>query len=250
MLNVCKPPTVYFQEESKMDISYFFMVVITILALIFTLFFRKQIIATKIGFISWISLSLYFPIEYLIIKATTAPYNFLTQPMSDLGVTTCGINTHLLAPYEVCSPYHLLMNWTFTVTGIVTFVGAICLHQFWPNNKQTKIATGLLVIFGLSYNISGIFPADVSFLWHTLGALPGMVVQIPALLLIGLAIRKIMPKLAIWTYFSTLLTTCSLVLLFFQTSLNLPGGLLQRILYGSIYLWMTVTAIVLWRRKG
>ncbi|MGN8646796.1 DUF998 domain-containing protein [Gracilibacillus sp. HCP3S3_G5_1] len=233
-----------------MDLSYFFMMVITILALIFALFFRKYIIAIKIGFISWILLSVYFPIEYLVIQATTAPYNFLTQPMSDLGVTTCGINTHILAPYEVCSPYHLLMNWTFTVTGIVIFVGAICLQQFWPDSKKTKIATGLLVIFGLSYSISGIFPADVSFLWHTLGALPGMVVQIPALLLIGIAIHKTMPILAIWTYISTLLTTCSLVFLFYQPSfINLPGGLLQRILYGSIYLWMTVTAIVLWRKK-
>ncbi|QGH33315.1 DUF998 domain-containing protein [Gracilibacillus salitolerans] len=228
---------------------YILMTLLTIIAFLIVLLLRNQHkIIAGIGFVSWISLSLYFVIEYIVIQATTASYNFLEQPMSDLGVTSCGTNTYSLAPYEICSPYHLLMNWTFTVTGIVIFFGAIALHQFWPDNKKTRIATLLLVIFGLSYNISGIIPADINFLWHTFGSIPGMIVQIPALILISIAIRKVKPKLAIFTFISTIVTTCSLIFLFYQPPfISLPGGLLQRILYGSIYFWMAITAVVLWR---
>ncbi|MUK88920.1 DUF998 domain-containing protein [Ornithinibacillus sp. L9] len=231
--------------------SYFFIMSVLTVIVCFAAFLlrNKREITAKIGFISWISLSLYFIIEFIVIRASTVSYNLFTQPMSDLGVTSCGIDTYELANYEICSPYHLLMNWTFTITGIVIFVGAIFLHQFWPNKRQTRIATTLLAIFGLSFTISGIIPADIGFLWHTFGALPGMIVQIPALILIGRAIRHNMPRLSTWTFVCTLITTGSLILLFFQT-IFIPGGLLQRILYGSVFLWMTVTAIVLWKKNN
>lgn len=230
---------------------HFLLSVFTI-AIIFTTFLlrKKRDVMAKIGFLCWISLSAYFIIEYIVIRNTTVSYNFLKQAMSDLGVTTCGRDTYPFSLYEICSPYHHLMNWTFIMTGIAISVGAICLHQFWLDQRKTRIATFLLVIFGLSYTISGIVPADVHFLWHTLASLPGMFVQIPALIIIGLSIRRRSPKLAYWTFICAFISTNSLILLFFQPLFNeLPGGLLQRILYGSIYFWMTVTAITLWRDK-
>jgi len=225
-------------------IPYFFMAAVTIMAFCMALFLRhRHSIAAKIGFISWMSLIAYFIMEYIVIQMTAAPYNFLEQPVSDLGVTTCGTETYVLATYELCSPYHLLMNWTLTITGIAIFMGAICLHQFWPDRKLTRMATALLVIYGLTGTSAGIIPADMNFLWHTLGSLPAMVIQIPGLIFIGISIRKKWPKLSLWTFFCALLTTCAfvLILLFYQ-----PFGLLQRILYGSVYLWMIVTAISLW----
>lgn len=233
------------------SLTYFLMsvLIITIISTTFLLRHQRDITA-KIGFICWISLSTYFIIEYIVIRNTTAPYNFLKQPMSDLGVTACDRDTYVLASYEICSPYHQLMNWTFIMTGIVIFVGAICLHQFWSNQRQSIIATFLLVMYGLSYTISGIVPADVNFLWHTLGSIPGMFVQIPALIIIGLSIRRKSPKLSFWTFVCVLISTSSLILLFFQPLfIDLPGGLLQRILYGSVYFWMVITAIALWRKK-
>src|SRR5699024_7263261 len=155
----------------------------------------------------------------------TAPYHLLNQTMSDLGVTVCGTETYQLAVYEICSPFHLLMNWTFTLTGIVNVVGAIFLHPFWLNIKSTIIATVLLLIFGLSYGLSRIFPTDVNFLIHTFSSLPGMFVQIPAFILIGGAIRTAMPKLAKWSFFCTFLTTGSLILIYLQPVFTeLPGG--------------------------
>src|SRR5690554_430582 len=107
-----------------MGLPYILMASLTVIVICVTFLLRKSAIAARFGSICWISLSAYFIVEYIIIRATTAPYNFLEQPMSDLGVTMCGTNTYAISSLEICSPYHLLMNWTFTFTGIAIFVGA------------------------------------------------------------------------------------------------------------------------------
>lgn len=227
--------------------TYIFMGILTVTLLIATLALKDKYEITKIiGALSWIALSLYFIVEFLVIRASAAPYNLLKQPMSDLGVTICGIDTYELAVYEICSPAHLAMNWTFTLTGIAVFTGAIFLQRFWPDNKKTKTATVLLVIFGLSYSISGIFPADINFLVHTFASLPGMFVQIPALIIIGRSLKNIMPKLSKWTYLCLAVNLLSLLFIFLQPIFpELPGGLIQRALYASIWLWMIVSGAVL-----
>ncbi len=201
------------------------------------------------GLISWVALSGYFMIEAIVIRATTAPYNFLEQPMSDLGVTACGTDTYVLAFYDICSPYHWLMNWTFFLTGLAICIGAIFLHPLWPKARYSKIATVCISLFGISYAISGVIPANVHFYWHTLSSLPGMIVQIPAMILISKVIYKKMPRLAWWTIFCAVVTSGSLFILFLQPVFeNIPGGLFQRTLYGSVYWWLTVTSIVLYRK--
>ncbi|MBM7678842.1 hypothetical protein [Gracilibacillus alcaliphilus] len=49
------------------------------------------------------------------------------------------------------------------------------LHQFWSDGKLSRIATALLVIYGLTGTSARIIPADMNFLLHTLGSLPAMV---------------------------------------------------------------------------
>lgn len=233
-----------------MNIHYYFMLLLTLIVLGGAWYLHKrQIQFVKAGAWAWVSLSLYFVIEYFVIRATTAPYSIRNQPMSDLGITSCGTDTYILAAYEICSPAHLVMNWTFTLTGIVIIIGAVGLHALWPKKRSTKIATGLLIVNGLSYSIAGIVPADIDFWWHTTGSLPGMVVQIPALLLLSRAIRVEMPRLSHWTKFCGYLNVAILLLIFIQPFIQLPGGLLQRMLYAATWLWMVVTAVMVLKGK-
>lgn len=226
---------------------YISMSVVAIVALYLSLLLRKKRgVAVIIGTISWVATCFYFLIEYIAIRATTAPYSFLKQPMSDLGVTTCGTYTYPLASHAICSPYHELVNWANALTGIAIFVGAICFHRFWPSTRKTTVATVLLVVFGLSNTMAGVVPGDMNFILHTIVSLPSMLVQIPALFLIAISIHTTMPKLSAWTYVCAAFVTLSLLLIFIQPFTGLPGGLLQRILYASSYIWAAVTAIVLW----
>lgn len=235
-----------------MNFSSIMMSISALFILIMVFLLRKDNqLSLKIGLVSWLALSAYFFVEYIVIRATIAPYHFLTQPMSDLGVTTCGTNTYPLASYEICSPYHALMNWTFTCTGLAICIGAVFLHQCWPKSRKTLIGTILLVIYGLSYTISGFAPADEHFLLHTLGSLPSMFVQIPALWLLATATRQTMPGLSVWTFVCVAISIAALALLFLQPIFQgLPGGLLQRVLYGAVFSWMPVTAIMLWRQQS
>ena len=200
--------------------------------------------------ISWLLLSLYSFIEFIVIRKTTAPYSVLKQPMSDLGVTACGSDTYLLASYKICSPYHLLMNITFTFVGIAIFVGAILLESLFPQHQRVRVATVLFAVYGISFAISGIIPADINFWGHTISAIPGMIVQIPALFFIAHCMKNRLPRLYKWTMFSLFVNSSTLLLLCLQPLIpSLPGGLLQRILYGSVFIWMSVTAIVLGLKK-
>lgn len=228
-----------------------FMIFVAIIAVLTLFLVRKPTkFSIFIGLTSWVVLSAYFVIEVIVIRATSVPYDFLKQPMSDLGVTACGMDTYVLAPYDICSPYHWLMNWTFFLTGLAILVGAVFLYPLWPKVRSSKVATVLISVFGISYGISGIIPADVNVNWHTLSALPGMVVQIPAMILISKVTYKKMPTIAWWTIVCTIVTTAALLLLFLQPVFtDIPGGLLQRILYGSVYWWLTVTAIIFWRKQ-
>ncbi|WP_250129846.1 hypothetical protein [Jeotgalicoccus sp. WY2] len=68
--------------------SYILMGILTVTLLITVSALKDKYEVTKIiGALSWMALSLYFIVEFLVIRASTAPYNFLKQPMSDLGVT-------------------------------------------------------------------------------------------------------------------------------------------------------------------
>ncbi len=228
------------------------MIIVTLTVVLAILLFRKSNsrLSILIGLISWVALSAYFMIEAIVIRATTEPYSFLNQPMSDLGVTACGTDTYVLASYMICSPHHWLMNWTFFLTGLFILIGAVLLYPLWPKVRSIKTASIFIGIFGVSYGISGIVPADIDFYWHTLTALPGMVVQIPAMILISIATHKKMPGIFWWTIICTIVTTAALLSLFLQPVFTgLPGGLLQRILYASVYIWLTGTAIGLWSRR-
>lgn len=207
---------------------------------------RNREHSKKFGFLSWILLILYFPIEALVTSRTTSTYSAINQAMSDLGVTECMSHAYALAPYHICSPLSGLMNVTFIITGILIASGAILLHRFWSDGQKTGIATVMWVIYGLGYSVSGIYPADVNFWVHTLFSLPSMFLHIPAMIIIARAIRTEMPGLAKFTYICMGLSAVSLLVLF----VGIAPGLMQRLLYGFVWIWMSITAIILWKRDN
>lgn len=77
----------------------------------------------------------------------------------------------------------------------------------------------------------------------------GMILQIPALFFIAQCMKNKMPRLYKWTMFSLFVNSSTLLLLCLQPFIpSLQGGLLQQILYGSVFVW-SITAIVLGLRK-
>lgn len=224
---------------------YIVTVILIIISSILYAYRKTSPFPARIGLLSWMALLLYFPIELIIISQTTKPYSIMNQAMSDLGVLSCGTDTYPLAGYEICSPMSHEMNIIFILTGILIAAGAVLLHHFWGSSKWTIAATILLVIYGLGYTVSGIYPADVNFWAHTLPSMPSMILQIPAMYLIARSIRHKWPGLARFTIICMLISTLSLILII----IGFPPGLMQRLLYFSVWFWMGITAIILWRKQ-
>lgn len=205
-----------------------------------------------IGAVAWIALAAYPVGEIYVMRASTVPYDPLQQPMSDLGVTICDEQAYSLAIAEVCSPEHMLMNWLFVFFGLAIAVGAICLHRQWPPSRRANAVTILWIIYGLSSVMAGVVPADIHFLGHTFLSMPGMIVQIPALLLLAGIVREYRPHLATWTYIWATLNIATLVVLTLSGTVDLPlalpGGLLQRALYFTVIAWAIGAAILTARR--
>jgi hypothetical membrane protein len=138
-----------------------------------------------------------------------------------------------------------MMNITFILTGVMVAAGAILLHGHWPDNRRTRFATMLWIIYGIGYMISGIYPADINFWVHAASSLPSMVVHIPAMIILAREFGRQRPKLARWTWICMALSAASLIGLM----IGLAPGLMQRLMYGSTWLWMGVTAVVLARKR-
>lgn len=224
---------------------YIVTVVLIIISSILYAYRNTSPFPSRMGLLSWMALLSYFPIELVIISQTTKPYSIMDQAMSDLGVLSCGYDAYPLSAYEICSPMAHEMNVIFILTGMLIASGAVLIHHFWGGSKWTIVATVLLVIYGLGYTVSGIYPADINFLAHTLPSIPSMLFQIPAMYIIARFIRHKWPGLAQFTFVCMSISTLSLILMI----IGLPAGLMQRLLYFSVWFWMGITAIILWRKS-
>lgn len=157
-------------------------------------------ISNKIGLFSWIATCLYFLIEPFFIFTSTAPYNYLHHAMSDLGVTTCGEFTYEIAPYEICSPNHFGMNILFIVNGITFCIGVLYISQHLEKTRINRIATFFILIIGISTIVSGLIPADVNLIGHSILVWIGMLTVFPGLFIFA----KNLKKTRKWTYFCLL----------------------------------------------
>ncbi|WP_255261813.1 DUF998 domain-containing protein, partial [Bacillus cereus] len=138
-------------------------------------------ISNKFGLFSWIATCIYFLIEPFFIFTSTAPYNYLRHAMSDLGVTTCGEFTYEIAPYEICSPYHFWMNLLFVINGITFCIGVLYISQHLEKTRINRIATLFILIIGVSTIVSGLIPADVNLIGHSILVWIGMLTVFPGL---------------------------------------------------------------------
>ncbi|HDR7545834.1 TPA: DUF998 domain-containing protein, partial [Bacillus thuringiensis] len=184
-------------------------------------------ISNRIGLFSWIATCLYFLIEPFFIFTSTASYNYLHHAMSDLGVTTCGEFTYEIAPYEICSPNHFWMNLLFILNGITFCIGVLYISQHLEKTRINKIATFFILIIGVSTIVSGLIPANVNLIGHSILVWIGMLTVFPGLFIFA----KNLKKTRKWTYFCLLSLIVILILISLVFIFPLPAGLLQKLFY-------------------
>ncbi|GAA1430402.1 hypothetical protein GCM10009616_14900 [Microlunatus lacustris] len=201
-----------------------------------------------LGALAWMVQPLHVVAELVAAARSRAPYSLVDQTISDLGVTTC---TSIEYPYglvEVCSPSHALVNGALVGSGALLATGAVLLRRFLPRRRSTTVATLLWVVAGPSSIATGLVPLDRGVELHAVVALPALLAQPVALLLLAATLRRATPRLAGWTAVAGVVSVVGLVaFLVFATRPEL-GGVWERLAFWPTYLWVPVVAAVLHRR--
>lgn len=150
-----------------------------------------------LGAVYWTLSAVFFAGQAIAQAASTRPYSLLTNAISDLGVTACGPFSAGAYHTDVCSPLHGVMNGTFIVTGVLYALGALSTRPAWPARRLATWGLALIAVAGAGQALVGIFPADVNGGLHTLGALFGIPGLAIGVLLLGLAVRGVVPWLGL-----------------------------------------------------
>jgi hypothetical membrane protein len=175
-------------------------------------------------------------------------YSFAAQPISDLGI----------------GPNAWILNASLIGTGLAVVVFALGFRRRLPSLSRRRLATGLLVTFGLCFAAAGVFPepspdgpVTITGVAHfMLGFFVAMSALTVALFLISSGLRKQAgwERHASYTRVTAWLVIALIVLtqLFFNPGSPLfkvgVGGLMEWTLFSTWSIWFMVTALTLLRR--
>lgn len=121
-------------------------------------------------------------VQLVVATRWTSDFSLTRNTISDLGAVECA---------ELCSPWHLLMNSTFVVIGVLLSLGALLVASTVVPGARSRAAAwavGLLVVAGVSSTAVGLVPLDVDPGLHALVATPVFVTQPLALVLLGVVV--------------------------------------------------------------
>jgi hypothetical membrane protein len=175
-------------------------------------------------------------------------HSFAAQPISDLGI----------------GPNAWILNASLIGTGLSVVAFALGFQRRSPSFSRRRLATGLLVTFGLCFAAAGIFPepspdgpVTITGIAHfVLGFFVAMSALTVALFLIASGLRKqpSWERHANYTRVTAWLVLALILLaqLFFNPGSPLfslgVGGLMEWALFTTWSVWFMVTALALLRR--
>ncbi len=197
---------------------------------------QQPSIRSRTGAALWICTVQFFVVEAVVQSRWTAPYDRMTNNISDLGAVHC---TQRAGSPAVCSPWHAAMNTSFILQGVLIASGAVLLRPFWPRPSAVPlpwIATASLVTAGGGVALVGLAPEDTVRTVHVLGAAANFVAGNAGLVLLWVSGRRARePRTAAAAVWSGLLGALGLTAL---ASLALganwglgPGGIERVVAY-------------------
>lgn len=192
----------------------------------------------------WMLSIQYFAVQAVSAMAWKAHYSLLSNTISDLGNTACG----LYGDRPVCSPLHGLMNASFILLGVTMYFGAILIYQEFRKNPATALGFNFMALAGVGTLLIGLFPENTVSGLHILGAaLPFLIGNVGMVILsLSLTIPK---PLRYYTFLSGATSLIALVLLVTNHYLGLGIGGMERITAYPQTLWLIVFGVYISRNR-
>jgi hypothetical membrane protein len=175
------------------------------------------------------------------------PFSWRTHNISDLGNVTCGV-WDTSRPREVCSPWHLAMNGSLILTGVLLALGVLLTYSALGPGPAARVAQGLTLAGAVGYILAGAYPADVNENLHVLGAVLIFVLGNAGLLVAAAARRS--PVLASLRPVSLglgLTGVAGAVLFLAQVDVGIGVGGMERVAVFPLLAWTVVVAVRLRR---
>jgi len=129
----------------------------------------RDLRAFQLGTIAWIASAQFFLAQLLVQWAWTTPFSLTRNYISDLGNTACGPFPANSGMY-VCSPWHAVMNASFVAIGVTVVVGAALVRNTFRHARPWRWGLALVALGGFGFVLVGLFPENVNFPPHRLGA--------------------------------------------------------------------------------
>lgn len=202
----------------------------------------------RLGAICWL-LTVIFPLAQAIAQAAWPQYSMVTNDISLLGVTTCGqyVNEAPGGIAYVCSPLSVVFNAGMILNGIMVVLGAWLTSRAWPPRWLATAGLWLLAIGGDGSILVGLFPLNVYFPLHAVGALLALGVADLGFLCLAIALRRQSPRFALYCLLTGLVTLSSFVLYLAGYDLGIGRGVLERLAAWPHTLWYMIAALLILR---
>jgi hypothetical membrane protein len=204
------------------------------------------------GALLWITGLLTFPAQILAAAQWPRGYSWVSNLISDLGVTTCGtFDVGTRVERYICSPAHPLVNGSFMVSGATLLLGAILFWSAWERVRTGRVAMVFLAAGGVLVILVGVFPWDVYPDAHDVVALAQAAAQWIGMILLAVASRGSTAArwIAAVTTASVLVSVLGFVLFVDAIgggpSLALGLGLTERVAFDTLTLWSAAVGVIL-----
>ncbi len=191
----------------------------------------------------WMCAVQFFIAQIVVQWAWTTPFSLADNFISDLGNTTCGVYN---SSY-VCSPWHTLMNISFSLQGVIILAGSILAWPVFQRERSQALIFWLLALTGIGMIGVGLFPEDVSNRGHVISAGIQFITGNLAIALIGIRCKTVNLKRG-WLAASALLGIVGLAAtLLFASGYGLGLGIggMERVAAYTFPAWLIAAGILL-----
>jgi hypothetical membrane protein len=176
-------------------------------------------------------------------------YSFITNTISDLGNTACG----LYGGSRVCSPRYIVMDLSFALLGVAMAVGSLLIYREFINSglRRERLAAHLgfilLSVAGLGAIFVGSFPENTNGDMHIAGA--GMAIGAGNLgiLILGLVLVSIPESLRHFMLWTSSVSLVAVIAFAFKHHFGLGAGGMERIAAYPETVWLIMFGIYITR---
>ncbi|MFC9435330.1 DUF998 domain-containing protein [Nocardia sp. NPDC057030] len=123
----------------------------------------------SIAGLAWVSTVQYFVVLFVVQSRWTTPYSWTRNAISDLGAETCFHSEHV--DTWVCSPWHVLANASWVLTGLCLTAGALLAARIYGRRWPARVGFALYAAAGIGLVMVGFNPEDTRLAPHTIGAI-------------------------------------------------------------------------------